>query len=140
MNRLIPIATMASRLLFLLSLIENVFVLNGSPAVQARTQRTVNFHKGLARIVFGDGSGSILIQSFVLADGQICIKAALGWAGSDATGTHALYPSDDYDWHAAAQKIAQQWEAGIPLPQAAPASENYAEATEPAAATLAAVG
>ena len=81
---------MAPRLLSLLTLIESALSQNESPSVaKGRPSRTVNFHKGLARAVFNDGSGSILLQGFTLADGQICVKAMLEWTGVSKPGVQA---------------------------------------------------
>jgi hypothetical protein len=76
--------------------------------------RTVNFNKGLARLVFNDGSGAILLQSFTLADGQICVKAMLEWAGASKPGVQSIYPNEDFNWSGAAHRIAEAWMDGPP--------------------------
>jgi hypothetical protein len=103
---------MAPRLLSFLTLIEKALVNQASPAVSTSAQRAVNFHKGLARMVFSDGTGSIQLQTFVLADGETCIKAALSWTGANAVVHEAIYPQGNFDWYSAAEKIAQVWVSG----------------------------
>lgn len=109
---------MAPRLLTLLSLIETALVNQGSRAVVVAPTRSVSFHKGMARMSFSDGSGSILLQNFTLADGQICVRAILSWAGVTETGTHSIYPRDGFDWLGAAEQISTAWLAKQPLPVA----------------------
>ena len=116
---------MAPRLLSFLSLIESALGNHGSDSVaRGRPSRTVNFHKGLARMSFSDGSGSILLQGFTLADGQICVKAMLEWTGAARPGVQAVYPTENFNWSGAAFRIAEAWMDG-PAETAAPA-----EATE----------
>jgi len=103
---------MSPRLLTLLALIESALSNHGSAAVAAPCARSVNFHKGLARMTFADGSGSILLQNFTLADGQICVRAAFSWTGSTATGTLSVYPREAFDWPTAADQLASAWLAG----------------------------
>jgi len=129
---------MAPRLLTLLALIETSLAKHGSRAVASPPSRSVNFHKGLARITFVDGSGSILLQNFTLADEQICVRAVFSWAGSTATGSHSIYPSESFDWSDAGGQIAAAWLAGqtaaaVPMPQA-PVDTTAAPLVEPVAA------
>ncbi|MGC4072497.1 MAG: hypothetical protein QM760_08270 [Nibricoccus sp.] len=106
---------MAPRLLSLLTLIESSLSQNEAPSVaKGRPMRTVNFHKGLARLSFNDGSGSILLQGFTLADGQICVKAMLEWAGVVKPGVQSVYPSEGFNWAGAAHRIAEAWMDGPP--------------------------
>jgi hypothetical protein len=102
---------LATRLLSLLTLIENVMKNEGAPGLGDVVERAVNFHKGLARMGF-PGKGTVALQSYTLADGQICVKAVLSWSGCSETATTSIYPHDSFDWFAAAQKIAQIWIAG----------------------------
>jgi len=104
--------SMAPRLLTLLTQIENALVSQGARAVASPATRSVNFHKGLARITFSDGSGSILLQNFTLADGQICVRAVFSWEGSATTGTQSVYPRESFDWPAAADQLATAWLVG----------------------------
>ena len=107
--------TMAPRLLSLLTLIESALSQNESTSVaKGRPSRTVNFHKGLARVVFNDGSGSILLQGFTLADGQICVKAMLEWTGASKPGVQSVYPKEGFNWAGAAHRIAEAWMDGPP--------------------------
>jgi len=103
---------MAPRLLTLLTHIENALTSHGSSAVASPAVRSVSFHKGLARITFSDGSGSIHLQNFTLADGQICVRAVFSWTGSADTGTQSVYPRESFDWQAAADQLATAWLAG----------------------------
>ena len=103
------------------------------------TSRTVNYHLGLARLTLGvrpaeDGPigprGTILLQSYQLADGSPCLKAALSWHGSNSGAVHAIYAKPEVNWTGEARKIAAAWLAGPPTAAIAP----LAESTEPLAA------
>lgn len=125
---------MPPRLLSFLSSIEQVLAGDACPSVQTRPRRSVNYQKGIARMTFADGSGSITLQNFTLADGQICIKAEYLWAWPQPTvGSHAIYPStDNFDWFGAAYKVAQGWMAELkpaPTPDASGGREQYAAAS-----------
>ncbi len=87
--------------------------LNESPAVERPPERFVSYIKGIARASFCDGSGSICLHSFTLADGQICVKAEFSWIRLKVTGTCSIYPNgDNFDWTRASEKIAEAWLAG----------------------------
>jgi hypothetical protein len=117
---------MAPRLLSLLSLIESSLAEHEAPSVaRGRPSRTVNFHKGLARLTFNDDSGSILLQGFTLADGQTCVKAMLEWAGAQKPGVQSVYPTEGFNWAGAACRIAEAWMDGPPANEA-PVSANVA--------------
>lgn len=118
---------MPPRLLSLLSSIESSLASHGSAAVSAPPLRSVNFQKGIARMTFVDGSGSITLQNFTLADGQICVKAEFCWSHSDSMGSYAVYPTpQDFDWFGAAVKIAQAWMNGATATSAAAANQMRA--------------
>ncbi len=122
---------MAPRLLSLLTLIESALSQNESPSVaKGRPMRTVNFHKGLARLSFNDGSGAILLQGFTLADGQICVKAMLEWAGASKPGVQSVYPKEDFNWSGAAHRIAEAWMDGAPPEDVAMAATSSGESGE----------
>lgn len=134
---------MAPRLLTLLTLIETALVNQGAGAVSSPPSRAVSFHKGMARMNFSDGSGSIVLQNFTLADGQICVRATLNWGEGVTPGSQAIYPREEFDWPAAAEQIAGAWIAGKPPPvseakvtvqesQLEPAAESSAETVEAA--------
>ena len=128
---------MAPRLLTLLTQIEKALASHESHAVASPVTRAVNFHKGLARITFSDGSGSIHLQNFTLADGQICVRAVLSWEGKKDTGTLSVYPRESFDWPAAADQIATAWltgESAIAAPAPTPA-ETASQPRESIAAT-----
>jgi hypothetical protein len=126
---------MAPRLVSLLSLIEKALVIQECPSMNVPGTRSVNFSKGLARYSFGDGSGAVVLQSFLLADGQICIKAALMWAGSEAVGQEAVYPRETrFSWDDAADRIASAWMAGPPKSSASDSLSSLSGAPSFAAA------
>ena len=118
---------MAPRLLTLLAYIETAFANHGSRAVSVPPSRSVNFHKSLARMIFADGSGSILLQNFTLADGQICVRAEFSWKGTATTSTHSIYPQESYDWLAG--------QTASPPAVQTPSSEPAEPVMEPVAAT-----
>lgn len=110
------------RLLSFLSEIERA--LNaGSPAVEGgawETQRMVSFHHGMARLTLiarpgaeGPG-GSIFLQSFTLADGSLCLKASLGWKGSEAVQVVPVYSTPSLNWQVESARIATAWLQGPP--------------------------
>ena len=103
------------RLVSLLSSIEKALVSYACPSVGGRPQRVVNYQKGVARMSFSDDSGSITLQSFTLADGQICVKAEFYWAQTQQTGTYSIYPSNDnFEWSGAAIRLGEAWMNGLP--------------------------
>jgi len=63
-------------------------------------------------MIFADGSGSILLQNYTLADGQICVRATYSWEGRAANNSLSVYPRESFDWLAAADKLAALWIAG----------------------------
>jgi hypothetical protein len=92
--------------------------------------RTVNYHLGLARLMLGvrlpeggktDPRGTILLQSYQLADGTPCLKAALSWTGSDRNTVRSLFTKPEVDWTREARKIAAEWMAGPPAKAETPA-------------------
>ena len=121
-------AQMASRLLSLLSLVENALERD---AIESGTSapvvsRLVNYPKGLARLTINSGAGVIFFQHFDLADGEICVHATATWAGREETGQAAIYPQGaDFDWKAAAARVAAVWIAG---PKVTATLENIAPA------------
>jgi hypothetical protein len=99
---------MTTRLLSFLLLIEDALSTRHGSSVTST--RMVNYHKGLARMAL-EGGGVVHLQNFSLADGQICLKAALYWPSCEAPATHAIYPQENFDWRAAASRIAEIWRA-----------------------------
>jgi len=79
--------------------------------------RSVSYHFGIARISLAckrDGGsvaplGEVLLQSFSLADGSICMKATLRHAGSAGPKTLSSFPSSVQSWTAEARKFAATW-------------------------------
>ncbi len=88
-----------------------------------QNSRTVNYHNGLARLQLAvcmpdkavRARGTVLLQSYNLADGTACLKAHLGWTGSDASSVHAVFTKPGSDWKSEARKLAAQWMAGAPV-------------------------
>lgn len=97
--------------------------------------RTINFQLGLARLALAcrrgsepaQGRGGILVQSFTLADGSLCLRATLSWVGHDGADevVHSVYAEPKVDWEGAARRIAAAWLSG---PPAAAKAEEPAEA------------
>ena len=110
---------MSPRLLSFLSDIERALIA-GEASPQGGTWdniRTVNYHHGLARLTLAmrrdselaQPLGTVLMQSFRLADGTICLKAFLSWTGNPAQTVHAIYERTDSDWKIEARRVANAW-------------------------------
>jgi hypothetical protein len=125
---------MTTRLLSFLLLIEDA--LSSRRGSSVASTRMVNYHKGLARMAL-EGGGVVQLQNFSLADGQICLKAALYWPSCDAPATHSIYPQEGFDWRNAAARVAEIWLAGPEAAGLTPVAEGDAQ---PALEKLAAVG
>ena len=96
------------RLLSLLSLIEAA--LSSAQGRPAAVTRSADYRMGVARMTVGDGSGSILLQNFLLADGQLCMRINLRRTGAAQAGEEAIYPQvATFDWEEAAARIARAW-------------------------------
>jgi hypothetical protein len=131
---------MNSRLLSFLSDFERAIMADDpSPEDGSwQTSRTVNYRNGLARLQLSvrlpDSSnkqrGSVLLQSYNLADGSACLKAHLNWAGSETTAVHAIFTKPGNDWKSQARRLAAEWMAGVPA--AAPAAEEESVVAEAA--------
>ncbi len=112
------------RLLSFLSDIEKALIAE-APAVDGggwESNRMVNFCQGMARLSLAPRSsadlpfppGSIFLQSFVLADGSMCLKANLTWKGSDAFPVISVYSTPTLNWKLEASRIAKAWLEGPP--------------------------
>jgi hypothetical protein len=132
----IPFA-MHNRLLSFLTDVEKALVADDpSPSDDSwDASRTVNYHLGLARLMLGvrlpeggktDPRGSILLQSYQLADGTPCLKAALAWAGTERNTVRSLFAKPEVDWTREARKIAAEWMAGPPAKVETPAEPSLA--------------
>lgn len=97
---------MPPRLLSLLSSIEEAL---GDIAPVGRVMRSVDYGKGIARMTFADGSGSIVLRNFVLTEGQLCVRVELHRAGAAVPRSTAIYPQTPRDWLAATVRIAEAW-------------------------------
>ena len=126
---------MHTRLLSFLSDVENALAADDPAPVEGGVwdnSRTVNYHIGLARLSFNarlpgealQPRGSILLQSYALADGTPCLKAALAWHGREITVMRAIFSKPGTDWRSEARKIAAEWMAGPPALQEIPASDG----------------
>jgi hypothetical protein len=113
---------MATRLLSFLTDIEHA-LLKESAANMGPTwdaTRMVNYHHGLAQMTLtppkdaeaGVGAGTVLLQSFLLADGSVCLKAILGWEGNAQSRLISVYSKPQLNWKAEAMRIASFWLAG----------------------------
>ena len=97
-----------------------------------QTSRTVNYRNGLARLQLSvrlpDGAnkprGSVLLQSYNLADGSACLKAHLTWSGSEMNSIHSIFTKPGNDWKTEARRLAAQWMAGPPAAPVAAAVEE----------------
>lgn len=86
------------------------------------TTRTVNYNQGLARLVLGvrlpdknlESRGTILLQSYLLADESTCLKAILTWTGSENKMARSIYSKPETNWTSEARKVAAEWMAGPP--------------------------
>jgi hypothetical protein len=112
------------RLISFLSDIERALIAQ-SPVVEGgawETHRMINVHYGLGRLTVAARPGTevrlsggvIFVQSFVLADGSLCLKASLNWKGSDALPVFSIYPSSTLNWRLEASRIASTWLEGPP--------------------------
>jgi hypothetical protein len=114
---------MHTRLLSFLSDLEHALMADDPAPLDGtwETIRTVNYHLGLARLTLNVRTtdnlirrGQVLLQSYQLADGTPCLKAALSWNGTDKTDTRAIYSKPDINWTSEARKVAATWMAGLP--------------------------
>ena len=92
------------------------------------TRRTLNFHLGLARLTIKPRAesglgGTLFVQAFTLADGSLCLKASLGWEGSDEVPVMAVYSSPTLNGKREAARIAAAWIKG-PSGQVMSASQD----------------
>lgn len=84
--------------------------------------RLVNYQLGLARLSLAVGlpsggredRGTVMLQSFALADGTPCLKAMLGWTGREDARGRSIYAKPDVDWRREARQAAAEWMAGPP--------------------------
>ncbi len=89
--------------------------------------RSVNYRLGLARLALAarDSSGlitpmgTVLLQSFKLADGSVCLKANLTWQDGGSESTHSIYAKPKVEWEAEAGRVAASWLAGPSAKEAA---------------------
>lgn len=98
---------MNARLLSFLNLVQDAIIRQNGTDIEGT--RMVNFNKNIARFAMKDG-GAVQVQTFILADGQTCVKVALYWGGIQVPAIVSVYPtSADFSWEASAMKIGQMW-------------------------------
>lgn len=128
---------MHTRLLSFLSDLERAVAADDPAPLDGswETSRTVNYHLGLARLNLNVRTatgviarGSVLLQSYQLADGTPCLKAALAWTGTENAVTRAIYSKPDTNWTSEARKIAAEWMASVPEVVAEEATATLAAA------------
>ncbi len=117
---------MAPRLLSFLNQIETALTNNDPERFQAPGERVVNYQKGIARLSLGPSLGSITLQCFTLAAGQICIKVQLAWTQAEGARMMAIYPQGKFDWFSEAYKVAEAWLGGPGKAESMPANEAAA--------------
>ncbi len=114
---------MHTRLLSFLSDLEHALMADDPAPLdgQWEASRTVNYHLGLARLNLNVRTatglvtrGAVLLQSYQLADGTPCLKAALSWVGTENNAARAIYSKPDTNWTSEARKVAAEWMAGVP--------------------------
>jgi hypothetical protein len=92
------------------------------PGSAWEASRSVNYALGLARLNLASKEfsgktsslGSLLLQSFKLADGTLCLKANLSWPGSTADVSRPIYAKPGLDWEEEARALASLWLSGPP--------------------------
>lgn len=100
------------RLLSLLSLIEAALPASARTGLIARS---VDYRNGIARMTFVDGSGGIVVQNFLLADGQLCMRVELHCTGVAESEALFIYPQGHaFDWMSEASRVALAWSALLP--------------------------
>jgi hypothetical protein len=101
---------MSPRLLSLLSLIEAAF---GDRMPAVGNTRLADYRNGIARMTFTGGAGEIVLQNYLLADGQLCMRVLLRPAGQSVPAEvieTAIYPKQGFfDWSAEADRIVHLW-------------------------------
>jgi len=112
-------SNMSTRLLSFLNDIENALRAGDAPVPGdgLETARSVNYHSGLARLAVSAKTdakvrqtlGAVLLQTFSLADGSLCLKVFLSWTGTRSEMIHAIYAKPGIDWKNEAQQVASLW-------------------------------
>jgi hypothetical protein len=82
--------------------------------------RSVNYRLGLARLALAARDtlgvmtpmGVVLLQSFKLADGNVCLRANLTWKEGDAESSLSIYAKPEVEWEAEASRVATSWLSG----------------------------
>jgi hypothetical protein len=130
---------MSTRLLSFLNDIEYSLRTGDAPVASdgLETARSVNYHSGLARLAVSARTdakvhqtlGAVLLQTFSLADGSLCLKVFLSWTGTRSEVIHAIYARPGIDWKTEAHRVASLWLDGrARASDAVPAVESLAAA------------
>jgi len=84
----------------------------------------INYHEGIARLALATqhgpdtlALGTVVVQSFRLADGTTCIKTSLKWKDSASEVIQAIYEKPETDWTAEARTTAANWLNGMVTPE-----------------------
>lgn len=102
---------MMPRLLSLLSLIEAALSAQAESAVVVRS---ANYRTGIARMALGEG-GSVMVQNFQLADGQLCMRVGMSRSGTAGGAELFIYPQAvAFDWEEAVARVAREWQGLAP--------------------------
>ena len=125
---------MHTRMLSFLSDIEKALAADDPSPMDGswETSRIINYHLGLARLTLAvkDPTGKkhergvILLQSYQLADGTPCLKAALSWTASAGSMVRAIYAKPDVNWTSEARRVAAEWMGGPPPVPAVPVQQD----------------
>jgi hypothetical protein len=89
--------------------------------------RSVNYGLGLARLALSARDslgvmtpmGAVLVQSFKLADGNVCLRANLTWQDAGAESSLSIYAKPAVEWEAEAGRVAASWLSGPAAKEAA---------------------
>lgn len=105
-------ASMSPRLLSLLSSVEAE--LSRGPGAVRAAGRSADYRRGVARLSLADTAGrpagGLVVQNFLLADGQLCVRARFLGVDGRELGEGAIYPTTErFDWDVAARRLAREW-------------------------------
>lgn len=123
---------MHERLLSFLTAIESAVSATPAPAAGVwQMARTINFHRGLARLSLAlqkNGEirplGTIQVQGYKLADESTCLRAVLGWQSQDQQAVHTICGRPGLDWLRESRRIAAEWCDGAAAVGAVPVARN----------------
>jgi len=117
---------MEYRLLSMLAEIENTIRMSqpDEDGTTLESTRMVNFHTGVARLTIRARTpsgiqprGQLQLQNFQLADGRMCLKVNLSWAGIEACRTVEIFTQGEMSWSREINRVAEAWLDGPPAGQ-----------------------